>query len=117
MKYVNANLFILGSGDLEEELKEFYSNQITITEEIQKFISTEIKISIRELVGALNRILSFSRIYNKVPSLSEIKIVLKDLLTLLDQAFQEHLPLLLREVNVDLDVSREQTLQMEVLLH
>ena len=65
-----------------EELKEFYSNQITITEEIQKFISTEIKISIRELVGALNRIVSFSRIYNKVPNLSQVRIILKDLLNM-----------------------------------
>ncbi len=65
-----------------EELKLSYSNQIIISEEIQKFISTEIKTSIRELVGALNRIVSFTRIYNKVPSLSEVKIVLKDLLNL-----------------------------------
>ncbi len=58
-----------------EELKLSYSNQVTIPDEIQKFISTEIKTSIRELVGALNRIVSFTRIYNKVPSLSEVKIV------------------------------------------
>ena len=65
-----------------EELKLSYSNQVIISEEIQKFISTEIKTSIRELVGALNRIVSFTRIYNKVPNLSEVKIVLKDLLNL-----------------------------------
>jgi chromosomal replication initiator protein len=65
-----------------EELKLSYSNQLVISEEIQKFLSTEIKTSIRELVGALNRIVSFTRIYNKVPNLSEVKIVLKDLLNL-----------------------------------
>ncbi len=65
-----------------EELNIFYSNQINISEEIQKFISTEIKTSIRELVGAINRVVSFSRIYNKVPNLSEIKVVLKDLLNI-----------------------------------
>ena len=65
-----------------EELKLSFSNQVVISEEIQKFISKEIKTSIRELVGALNRIVSFTRIYNKVPSLSEVKIVLKDLLNL-----------------------------------
>ena len=32
------------------------------------------------MVGALNRIVSFSRIYNKTPNISETKIVLKDLL-------------------------------------
>ncbi len=65
-----------------EELKLSYSNQIRIPEEIQKFLSTEIKTSIRELVGALNRIVSFARIYNKVPSLPEVRIILKDLLNL-----------------------------------
>ena len=65
-----------------EELKLLYSNQINISEEIQKFISTEIRTSIRELVGALNRIISFSRIYSKVPNLSEVRVILKDLLNL-----------------------------------
>jgi len=65
-----------------EELNVFYSNKINISEEIQKFISSEITTSIRELVGAINRVVSFSRIYNKVPNLSEIKVVLKDLLNI-----------------------------------
>jgi len=65
-----------------DELNLFYSNQVSITKEIQEFISNEIKTSIRELVGALNRIISFSRIYNKVPSLSEVRVILKDLLNL-----------------------------------
>jgi chromosomal replication initiator protein len=65
-----------------EELNVFYSNQVNISEEIQKFISTEITTSIRELVGAINRVVSFSRIYNKVPNLSEVKVVLKDLLNI-----------------------------------
>ena len=64
------------------ELNTFYDNQINISEEIQKFISTEITTSIRELVGAINRVFSFSRIYNKLPNLSEIKVVLKDLLNI-----------------------------------
>ena len=65
-----------------EELNIFYSNQINISQEIQKFISSEITTSIRELVGAINRVVSFSRIYNKVPNLSEVKVVLKDLLNI-----------------------------------
>jgi len=65
-----------------EELTLLKSNQINISEEIQEFISSEIKTSIRELVGALNRIISFSRIYNKVPNLSETRVILKDLLNL-----------------------------------
>jgi len=65
-----------------EELSIFNSNEINISEEVIKFISSEIKTSIRELVGAINRIVSFSRIYNKVPNISEIKVILKDLLNL-----------------------------------
>ena len=65
-----------------EELRIFNSDQIKISYETQKFISSEIKTNIRELTGALNRIASYSRIYNKEPNLSEIKIILKDLLNL-----------------------------------
>ena len=65
-----------------EELKLLNSNQFKISDEIQKFISSEIRTSIRELIGALNRIVSFSKIYNKVPSLSETKVILKDLLNM-----------------------------------
>ena len=64
------------------ELNEFYPDQINVPKEIQDFISTEITASIRELVGAINRIVSFSRIYNKTPNLAETKVVLKDLLNL-----------------------------------
>ncbi len=65
-----------------DELQLFYSNQVSITKEIQEFISSEIRTSIRELVGALNRIISFSRIYNKIPTISEVRVILKDLLNL-----------------------------------
>ena len=65
-----------------EELSNLYSDQQLISKEIQDFISKEIKGSIRELVGAINRVFSFSRIYKKVPNLSETKVILKDLLNL-----------------------------------
>lgn len=65
-----------------EELKVYYSGQIKISDEIKKFISSEIKTNIRELTGALNRVVSYSRIYNKTPNLSEVKIILRDLLNL-----------------------------------
>ena len=65
-----------------DELKLNQSVSLNLSEEIQKFISSEIRTSIRELVGALNRIVSFSRIYNKLPSLAETKTILKDLLNL-----------------------------------
>ena len=63
-----------------DELNIMYNEKLKLSEEIFKFISNEIRNSIRELVGALNRVASFSRIYNRVPNLNEIKIILKDLL-------------------------------------
>ena len=65
-----------------EELNALYSETIQVSKEIQDFISNKITTNVRELVGAINRIVSFSRIYNKLPSLSETKIILKDLLNL-----------------------------------
>tara|TARA_B100001057_G_scaffold195288_1_gene196059 strand:- start:382 stop:1725 length:1344 start_codon:yes stop_codon:yes gene_type:complete len=65
-----------------EELNKLYNDQISISKEIQNYISTEIITSVRELVGAVNRIISFSRIYNKNPNLAETKVVLKDLLNI-----------------------------------
>ena len=65
-----------------DELKLSQSISFDISEEIQKFISSEVRTSVRELVGALNRIISFSRIYNKLPTLAEVKAILKDLLNL-----------------------------------
>ena len=65
-----------------DELNNLYPDEIKISKEIKEFISLEITTSIRELVGAINRIVSFSRIYNKTPNLSETKVILKDLLNL-----------------------------------
>ena len=65
-----------------EELNKLYPDQINISKEIRDFICTEISASVRELVGALNRLVSFSRIYKKIPNLAETKVVLKDLLNL-----------------------------------
>ena len=65
-----------------EELKNLYPDQHSISKEIQEFISKEIFTSIREIIGAINRIVSFSRIYNKSPNIMETKVVLKDLLNI-----------------------------------
>jgi len=75
----------LREGIIQNKLSELCilnGTDIVVPEDIQKFLCTEIKSSVRELVGALNRIVSFSRIYNKVPSLSETRIILKDLLNI-----------------------------------
>ncbi len=65
-----------------EDLAIHDPNNIKISDEIIKFISTEVNTSIRELVGAFNRVVSFSRIYGKTPLMSEVKVILKDLLNL-----------------------------------
>ncbi len=67
-----------------EDLSQLYPDQVKISKELEEFISTEISASIRELVGAINRIISFSRIYNKLPNLAETKVVLKDLLNIVE---------------------------------
>ena len=65
-----------------KELNSLYAEQFNMSEEIKDFISLKVTTSVRELVGAINRIASFSKVYNKFPNLAEIKIVLKDLLNL-----------------------------------
>ena len=62
------------------EIKKSFPNIIEPNEDLLNFIASEMKINIRETIGALNRIISFSRIYNKSPSISESKIILKDLI-------------------------------------
>ena len=64
------------------DLDKIYPDQVKISKDIQDFISSEITTNVREILGAVNRIISFSRIYNKIPNLSETKVVLKDLLNL-----------------------------------
>ena len=65
-----------------DELNLLNQEKLKLSDDILKFISSEIRNSIRELIGALNRVASFSRIYNRVPNLNEIKIILKDLLNI-----------------------------------
>ena len=65
-----------------EDLNLLYNEKLNLSDEILNFISNEIRSSIRELVGALNRIASFTRIYSRAPNLNEIKIILKDLLNI-----------------------------------
>ena len=64
------------------EIKNSFAETIEPEESIINFIASEIRISNRELIGAFNRIISFSRIYKKSPSFSEAKIILKDLLNI-----------------------------------
>ncbi len=65
-----------------QELNVLHSDQLELPQEIKDFISLEITTSIREIVGAINRIISFSKIYKKIPNLAETKVILKDLLNI-----------------------------------
>ena len=65
-----------------DDLNILYNEKLKISQDILNFISSEIRNSIRELVGALNRVASFARIYDRVPNINEVKIILKDLLNI-----------------------------------
>ena len=65
-----------------DDLNILYNEKLKLSSDILNFISSEIRNSIRELVGALNRVDSFARIYDRVPNINEVKIILKDLLNI-----------------------------------
>ena len=59
-----------------------HGNQCNFSNDVKEFLSNEVTGNIREILGAINRIVSFSRIYNKAPNISETKIILKDLINM-----------------------------------
>ena len=62
------------------EIKKNFTETIDLSDEVFNFIASEMRISVRETLGGLNRVLAFSKIYNKSPNSSECKIILKDLI-------------------------------------
>ena len=60
------------------EIQKNYNENYNLNEEIFKFLASEINTSIREMVGALNRVLAFSKINSKSPTIYECKKILKD---------------------------------------
>ena len=61
-----------------EEIKINFKENYDLNEEVFKFLASEVTSSIREMVGALNRILAFSKINTKSPTIYECKRILKD---------------------------------------
>ena len=61
-----------------EEIKRNFGENYEVSDEVFKFLASEVTSSIREMVGALNRILAFCKINTKSPSISECKRILKD---------------------------------------
>ena len=60
------------------EIKTNFKESYDLSDDVFKFLATEITSSIREMVGALNRILAFSKINVKSPNIYECKRILKD---------------------------------------
>jgi len=61
-----------------KEIKTNMGENFELSDEVFKFLASEVTSSIREMVGALNRILAFSKINTKSPNIYECKKILKD---------------------------------------
>ena len=61
-----------------QEIKTNFRENCEINDEVLHFLASEITSSIREMVGALNRIIAFTKINSKSPSINECKQILKD---------------------------------------
>ena len=64
-----------------EATKQQFLDTKDLSEEVLKLLAAESQASIRDVIGALNRIQAFSRIYNKSPNVTESKIILKDIIS------------------------------------
>ena len=62
---------------LDETQNQFKEN-CNISDEVLQFVANESKTNIRELVGVLNRLITFSRIHKKTLTISDCKNILKD---------------------------------------
>jgi chromosomal replication initiator protein len=61
-----------------KEIKLNFREDYDLGDEVFEFLASEVTSSIRELIGALNRILAFCKINTKSPNISECKKILKD---------------------------------------
>jgi len=61
-----------------EEIKTIFKENYILSDEVFQFLATEVTSSIREMVGALNRVLAFSKVNTTSPSIYECKRILKD---------------------------------------
>ena len=61
-----------------EEIKVNFKENYDLNNDVFEFLASEVTSSIREMVGALNRVLAFSKINTKSPTIYECKRILKD---------------------------------------
>ena len=63
------------------DIKEIFGENINLNEEVLNFLASEFKSSLREMIGALNRILAFVRLNNTNGcTVPECKVILRDLI-------------------------------------
>ena len=63
------------------EIQKNFGENYELSEEVIKFLASEVTSSVREMVGGLNRILAYTKINTKSPSIYECKRILKDFIT------------------------------------
>tara|TARA_Y100000590_G_C15529486_1_gene942572 strand:- start:78 stop:1061 length:984 start_codon:yes stop_codon:yes gene_type:complete len=61
-----------------EEIKKNFNENYDLKEDVINFLAAKITSSIREMVGALNRVLAFCKINNRSPSIYDCEKILKD---------------------------------------
>ena len=61
-----------------EEIESQFKENINLSDEVINYIANESKTNIRELIGVLNRVIAFSRVNNKILTISDCKNILKD---------------------------------------
>ena len=61
-----------------DDIRIQFKEEIKLSDEVINYIATESKTNIRELIGALNRILAFSRMHKRELTIVDCKNILKD---------------------------------------
>ena len=61
-----------------EDIQNQFKESIILSDEVIRYIATESKTNIRELIGVLNRVIAFSRVHNKDLTINDCKNILKD---------------------------------------
>ncbi|MEK9917954.1 MAG: chromosomal replication initiator protein DnaA [Pelagibacteraceae bacterium] len=61
-----------------EDIQNQFKEKTNISDEVISFIASESKTNIRELIGVLNRVVTFGRIHKKELTINDCKNILKD---------------------------------------
>jgi len=75
----------VGIPDLETRLailkQKLAGKGVDLSEEILTYIGTHMQKNVRELEGALNRVIAFGQVYNRLPDLKDVKNILNTYLS------------------------------------